>query len=207
MDELPQEFHQSSTGLLLVISGPSGVGKTTIVQHVRHELDAVFSVSLTTRQKTAADIEGESYYFVSEDEFRARRDAGELLEWAEVYQGCFYGTPREFVTQAIADGRIVILEIDVEGAVQVRENMPDAYMIFIMPPSEEELLGRLKRRKRESEDQIARRFAKAQWEIQRARTPGLYDAFVVNDDLNKAQQQAVEAVEKAWHSRRQSEVE
>ncbi len=184
----------TTTGLLLVISGPSGVGKTTITHRVEEHFGAVFSVSMTTRPKTGDDVEGRDYYFVTPDEFRRRRDAGELLEWAEVFGHC-YGTPCAPVEKHLKEGKVVILEIDVQGAIQVRLNMPDVFAIFVDPPSEDELLRRLRARGREDEATIQRRFSKARQEIQLAHESGVYDRFIVNDDLDKAVKAAIEAVE------------
>lgn len=183
-------------GLLLVISGPSGVGKTTITHEVERRLGGMFSVSVTTRPKTASDIEGRDYYFISDAEFVRRRDAGELLESATVFGKYSYGTPRQPVTEHLARGHLMILEIDVQGALQVKSQMPEAYMIFVLPPSDEELLRRLRSRGRDSEDAIQRRFQEAKREISTARASGQYDAFIVNDDLRRAIDEACELVEK-----------
>jgi guanylate kinase len=187
-------------GLLLIISGPSGVGKTTITRHVENELDGVFSVSMTTRPPGPDDIEGVDYFFVSRPQFEAHRDAGELLEWAEVFGNC-YGTPRGPVEENLAAGRLVILEIDVQGASQVKGNMPESYAVFVLPPSEEALLQRLRSRQREDEATIQKRFAKAKDEIARARTCGIYDQFVVNDDLESAVARTVTLVRKELQRR------
>lgn len=184
------------TGLLLVISGPSGVGKTTITHEVERRLGGVFSVSVTTRPKTFADVEGRDYYFVTEEEFIAKRDRGELLEWAQVFGKHWYGTPRKPVEEHLAAGRLVILEIDVQGALQVKQQMPEVFMLFILPPSDEELLVRLRRRGRDSDDAIRRRFAEAKREIETARTCGAYDEFIVNDDLKSAIERACEAIQR-----------
>ncbi|RMH27117.1 MAG: guanylate kinase [Planctomycetota bacterium] len=173
-------------GLLLVLSGPSGVGKTTLARRLieRHP-GARFSVSATTRPKTPAEREGVDYFFLSDDEFTRRADAGDFLEHAE-YAGFRYGTPRAPVDRALAEGRLVILDIDVQGARQVRSARPDALAVFILPPSDEELLRRLRDRRREGEAAIQRRYAQAQREIAAAREAGLYDALIVNNDLDRA---------------------
>lgn len=181
-------------GLLLIISGPSGVGKTTITRGVERSIaDSVFSVSATTRQRTEADVEGVDYHFTDDEEFDRLIEEDKLLEWAEVF-GKRYGTRRRWVEEQLRRGRLVILEIDVDGARQVKAKMPDAYGIFILPPSEEVLLERLRDRKREGEDAIQRRFAEAKHEIRVARESGVYDLFITNDDLPRAIAQAVEAV-------------
>lgn len=184
-----------SGGLLLVISGPSGVGKTTITHEVERRLGGVFSVSVTTRPKTAADVEGRDYYFVSGPEFDALRDSGDLLEWAEVFGKYKYGTLRRPVEEHLAAGRLMILEIDVQGALQIKRKMPQAFMIFVLPPSDEELLNRLRLRGRDDEEAIKRRFAVAKAEIQTARDSHAYDAFIVNDDLATAIDQACQLVQ------------
>lgn len=183
-------------GLLLVISGPSGVGKTTITHEVERRLGGVFSVSVTTRLKTSSDVEGRDYYFITDPEFSARRDAGDLLEWAEVFGKHKYGTPRRPVEAALAEGRLMILEIDVQGALQVKAKMPEAFMIFVLPPSDDELLNRLRRRGREGEEAIQRRFAQAKHEIATAQSSGAYDCFIVNDDLARAIDEACRVVQR-----------
>jgi len=180
-------------GLLLIISGPSGVGKTTITHRVEKLLDAVFSVSMTTRPRTSEDVEGRDYCFVTRDEFKRHLDRGDLLEHADVF-GNFYGTPRQPVERHLRAGRVVILEIDVQGAVQIKRNMPETFALFVEPPSEEELLRRLRSRGREDETTIQRRFAKAKKEIAMARECGVYDRFLVNDDLDQTIEQAVRIV-------------
>ena len=181
-------------GLLIVISGPSGVGKTTITHQLVERLGASFSVSMTTRAKTAADREGVDYYFVDEGRFRSAIEGGELLEWAEVF-GNYYGTPRGPVEAELAAGRDVILEIDVAGGTQVKGKLSEAVTLFVLPPSEEVLLERLRGRAREDEATIQRRFAEAKREIGAAKTGGAYEHFVVNEDLERAIEEAVGVVE------------
>lgn len=181
-------------GMLLIISGPSGAGKTTITRGVERTIpDAVFSVSATTREKTNLDVDGVDYHFVSDEEFERMKAADEFLETAGVY-GRKYGTPRKWVDTQLERGRLVILEIDVEGAISVKRQIPDAYSIFILPPSDEELLRRLRERKREDENGIQKRFGKAREEMARARSCGVYDVFITNRDLDAAIAQAIEMV-------------
>jgi guanylate kinase len=181
-------------GMLLIISGPSGVGKTTITRGVERSIpDAVFSISATTRAKTAADVDGVDYRFVDDATFESMKARGEFLETAGMY-GKKYGTPKGAVLEHLRRGRLVILEIDVKGAVQVKRQIPEAYAVFILPPSEEVLLQRLRDRKRESEEQIAKRFAAAKEEIGDARASGIYDKFLVNANLEACLREAVEAV-------------
>ncbi len=187
---------KGANGLVVVISGPSGVGKTTITHDLIERLDAVFSVSATTRPKTDADVEGEDYYFLNVAEFEGRIEAGEFLEYAQVFDH-YYGTPRSPVVAARDAGQLVILEIDVQGALQIRETLPDAFMIFILPPSEQILLDRLRHRDREDEKVIARRFREAQREMQSAQASGAYDVFVTNEDLATACNEAAAAINAA----------
>ncbi len=181
-------------GMLLIISGPSGVGKTSVTRGVERSIpDAVFSVSATTRARTAADVEGVDYHFVDEGEFERMKGAGEFLETAGIY-GKQYGTPRAWVAEHLRRGRLVILEIDVQGAVQVKAKVPDAYGLYILPPDEATLLERLRHRRREDEATIQRRFAAAKNEISHARSCGVYDAFLTNRDLPDTIAQAVRLV-------------
>jgi len=174
-----------SPGLLIIISGPSGVGKSSIARALVERLDAAFSVSMTTRTKTGQDREGVDYFFVDEPTFRRAIDDGQLLEWAEVF-GNLYGTPRQTVEQQLQTGHDVILEIDVVGGKQVKAAAPEALAIFIDPPSEQTLLDRLRGRGRDDEATIQRRFSEAQREMAEARRCGAYDVFVINDDLATA---------------------
>lgn len=187
--------------MLLIISGPSGVGKTTITRHVEQALGGVFSVSLTTRPCTPNDTPGVDYHFISVEEFTRRRQADELLEWAEVF-GHYYGTPRRPAIDALANSKLFILEIDVEGAIQVKTKLPEAFSLFVLPPDEATLLQRLRARGREDDAVIQRRFAKAKAEIARARESGVYDHFLVNDRLDEAVVQAIGLVRDEWTRRR-----
>lgn len=193
-DRHPRLPTDTDDGLLLVISGPSGVGKTTITRAVERSIPgSVFSVSATTRAKTDADVEGVDYHFVDEAEFDRMVSEGAFLEWAGVF-GKRYGTPRAWVDEQLARGRLVILEIDVAGARQVKAAMPGAFGVFIMPPDEGELLRRLRARGREGGTLIDQRFAEARREIAEAGLCGAYDAFIVNDDLERAIGEAVRTV-------------
>lgn len=178
-------------GMLLIISGPSGVGKTSITRGVERSIaDSVFSVSATTRAKTHADVEGVDYHFVTDEQFERMKAGREFLETAGVY-GKKYGTPKAWVVEQLKRGRLVILEIDVQGAIQVKEQIPDAFSIFVLPPSEEELLRRLQSRKREDESMILKRFGKAKEEIASAHACGVYDVFLTNDNVDRAIGEAV----------------
>ncbi len=191
-------------GMLLVISGPSGVGKTTITRAIERSVpDAVFSVSATTRRKTEADVAGVDYHFLTEAEFVGKEAAGEFIETA-TFAGNRYGTLREPVAAQLERGRLMILEIDVQGAINVKRAFPDMFGLFILPPNEDTLLERLRARKREDEHTIQQRFAEARREIATARQCGAYDRFVVNDDLPKAIEEALELVMTERHKRREA---
>lgn len=184
----------TDSGLLLIISGPSGVGKTTITRAVERAIPgSVFSVSATTRAKTAADVEGVDYHFVDEPEFQRMIDDDEFLEHAGVFDKC-YGTPRAWVFEQLRRGRLVILEIDVQGAQIVKAKVPDAYSLFIEPPSEDELLRRLRLRKREDDAKIQLRFAAAKAEIHTAHQCSIYNRFITNNLLDDAINEAIAAV-------------
>lgn len=183
-----------ANGLLVVISGPSGVGKTTIVHRVKEAFKATFSVSATTRPKSESEKDGVDYFFIADDAFDQMARDGEFLEYAEVF-GCHrYGTPRLPVLQAMERGEVVLLDIDVQGGIQVFENMPESLRIFIMPPHEDELLTRLRVRGRDDEDAIQRRFREAKQEMAKAEGSGAYSAFIVNDDLEFAVAETVAVI-------------
>ena len=207
-DHPPETGHprlptDTDNGLLLIISGPSGVGKTTITRGVERSIPgSVFSVSYTTRAKTEADVEGVDYHFIDHDEFQELIDQDAFLEWADVF-GKRYGTRQKWVEEQLARGRLVILEIDVEGAKQVKAKMPEAFGVFILPPSEEELLRRLQNRKRESEELIQKRFAEAQHEIREAKACDVYDKFIINENLEAAIEEAIMHVKSARQDRNQ----
>lgn len=184
---------KDKSGVLLVISGPSGVGKTTITRQVEAQLSGEFSVSYTTRPKGPNDRDGIDYHFIDREKFIQLRDSNQLLEWAEVFTN-FYGTPRGPVDKALSEGRLMILEIDVVGAINVKKMLPQAFSVFVLPPTEEKLLERLRSRAREGEDVIQRRFAKAKEEIARAKASDVYDVFIVNDSLPIAVERAVALV-------------
>ncbi len=171
-------------GNVIVVSGPSGTGKSTICRRLCEELPAEFSVSVTTRKPRPNETASRDYHYVSREEFQRLRDGDELLEWAEVY-GQFYGTPAKAVTSAVDEGRIIILEIDVRGCIQVHERIPEAIAFFILPPTAEEQKVRLLGRKTDAPDSVAERLAKADGEIRYANESNCYDEFVVNDKLDE----------------------
>ena len=171
-------------GRVIVVSGPSGVGKSTICREVVKRLDEVhLSVSVTTRTPGPGEQEGRDYWFVSEEEFRDRIEKGMLLEYAEVF-GNLYGTPRDKVDEALAKGQSVILEIDVQGGRQAKNAYADAIMIFILPPTERALAERLGRRGRDSSESAEKRLDGASNEI--AAAWQCYDNMVINEDLEHA---------------------
>jgi guanylate kinase len=171
-------------GLMLVLSSPSGAGKSTIARNLLESDHALsLSVSVTTRARRGSEIDGVHYRFVSLREFERLRDTDALLEWAEVH-GNFYATPREPVEIAMAEGRDMLFDIDWQGALQLKEKMrADIVSIFILPPSMAELKSRLKRRAEDTEEAISRRLENARHEIEHWRD---YDYVVVNSDLDRA---------------------
>lgn len=190
----PTTAHESKQGLLVIVSGPSGAGKTTIARAVHDAFaGSLLSVSLTTRPPGPRETDGVDYHFVDEAEFLARVDRAEFLEHAGVY-GKRYGTLRAPVADAMRAGRLVILEIDVQGAKQVKSQIPDSYGLFVLPPSEDALLDRLRSRQRDSEEVIQKRFARARDEMAEARRCAVYDLFIVNDDLDRAIGEAIGGV-------------
>lgn len=170
-------------GKLFVISGPSGTGKGTICEQLLKNDDKIMlSISMTTRKPRQGEVDGESYFFVSRDEFQDKIANKGFIEYAEVF-GNFYGTPKKEVMEALDEGRNVILEIDVQGGIQVKENFDQAVLIFILPPSLEELEDRIRNRGSEVEEEIIRRLSMAQTEIAESEK---YDYVVINDDLDQA---------------------
>ncbi|MCT8998978.1 guanylate kinase [Chelativorans intermedius] len=171
-------------GVMLVLSSPSGAGKSTIARNLLEKVPGFeLSVSVTTRPRRGSEIEGVHYHFKSQREFEILRDNDELLEWAEVH-GNLYGTPRKPVEVAIAEGRDMLFDIDWQGAAQLRDKMRgDLVSIFVLPPSMRELLARLKRRAEDPENVIETRLSNARLEIEQWRD---YDYVIINDDLNRA---------------------
>jgi guanylate kinase len=178
-----------------VISGPSGAGKTSICKALLNDLpDAVWSVSVTTRPPRPGERQGESYTFVTAPEFIRRREAGELLESAE-YVGHYYGTPRAPVEAALAEGKDVVMEIDVQGCMQVAGRMPQSVRVFVMPPNMDSLRARLEGRNTEAAEQLKRRLQEADGEIAAARDSGCYGYFVVNDILENTVDEVKKIIE------------
>ena len=170
-------------GLLIVLSGPSGVGKGTVCTNLRQEqADIIYSVSATTRKPRVGEVEGENYFFKTRDEFENMIKNDQLFEWAE-YVGSYYGTPRTFVEELVNQGKDVILEIEVQGALKVKEKYPEGIFIFLMPPSFEELKNRIIHRGTETDESLLNRMNVAKKELQMMK---YYDYAVVNDQVSKA---------------------
>lgn len=182
-------------GSLIVISGPSGSGKGTIVDKLLQDENIELSISCTTRDRRKGEEEGVSYYFIEKEEFDRMAKGGEFLEHAQLFDHS-YGTPRKKVEEKLAEGKNVILEIDVQGAMQVKKNYKDAVMIFIMPPSLEELTRRLINRGTETDDQIGKRIKKATVEMALADE---YGYTVINDNLDDAVQEVRDIINKEEH--------
>ncbi len=172
-----------NNGRLFVISGPSGVGKGTICkQLIERNSNILVSVSATTRKPRTEDIEGVTYYFKTEAEFKKMIDDGKFLEWAN-YNGNYYGTPGDAVDENLARGIDIILEIETQGALNVMQKRPDAVSVFIVPPNTDALYERLKNRGSESPEEIENRVKAAEWELSQKEK---YDYIVVNDCLDEA---------------------
>ena len=190
--ELRSEFmkseHAIKPGKLLVLSGPGGVGKSTIAQKLREAGDFWVSVSATTRQPRFNEVNGRDYYFVSDDEFSRMINANEFLEWAE-FAGNRYGTPQDRVEEALLLGRNVLLEIEIEGAKQVKAHLPQSILVFLEPPTWEELVSRLEGRGTDTPERRTERLALAQEELAAA---SFFDVVVVNDQVDKVVQRLIE---------------
>ena len=193
--------------LLLIVSGPSGSGKSTLVQRVLHMPGTMASKSCTTRPRRATESTGKCYDFVTEADFDAMVSRGEFVEYARVFGKHSYGTPKKWLEESREKGLDLVLEIDVQGAAQVKEKLPESVAIFILPPSREELERRLRSRGQDSDEEIARRLARARDEIQAFGK--YYDYCVVNEDVEQAGRE-VEAIVTALRcssARRRARVE
>ena len=191
LEDMNRHVHRN--GGVVIISGPSGVGKSTICKEVvRRRKDVYLSVSITTRPKSDSEIDGDDYWFISEEEFRRRIREGCFLEYAEVF-GHLYGTPADKVEQALGAGKTVILEIDVQGARQAKAVYPDAVMVFILPPSQRKLAERMDGRGREDAETAEKRLGGAGTEI--AAAWQYYQHMVINDDLEQAVNEVIQIIE------------
>jgi guanylate kinase len=187
----------SHPGLLIVLCGPSGVGKSTISNLLAERSNISYTVSATTRPKAPGDDKGKKYDHIDKAEFFRRLDSDQFLEYAQVY-GDYYATPKHPAMDYMAAGRDVLLEIDVQGAMQVRYHYPDALLVFILPPDEPTLLQRLTDRNRDSAEDIQKRFRAAKREIHMAKGSRAFDYMVINDNLDMA----VEEILKIIHHKR-----
>lgn len=184
---------KNSEGKIVIVSGPSGVGKSTICKEVVKRLKkACLSVSVTTREKGENEVDGGDYWFVSKEQFQERIDKGQLLEYAEVF-GHLYGTPKDKVEEALAAGETIILVIDVQGAGQVRAKYTDAMMIFVLPPRHKDLVERLKKRGRDESEETKDRLNGADIEI--AEGWRFYENMVINEDLEKAINEVIKIIQ------------
>ncbi len=190
------ESNNQKRGKIIVFSAASGVGKTTILDHLRSVMPRlIYSVSATTRKPRSHEKDGIHYFFMSVDEFRKKIEAGEFAEWAEVH-GNYYGTPKSFINRAVESGRHIVMDIDVYGKVTFDQAYPEAIGIFIEPPSTEELEKRLRRRGTDSEETIKLRLSNAAKETAFAENNGKYEHTIVNDDLDRTKHEVIDLVNK-----------
>ena len=173
--------------LVLIVSGPSGSGKSTLVEKILQLPGTMLSVSCTTRPPRRTESEGKWYNFVSEAEFQRMVAAGEFLEYARVFGKNWYGTPRKWLDEAEAQHRDLVLEIDVQGALQVKQKLPGAISVFVLPPSSAELERRIRARGQDADDEIRRRLERARQEML---SYSSYDFAIINDDLERAGREA-----------------
>jgi guanylate kinase len=177
----------SSEPLVLIVSGPSGSGKSTLVQKILQLPGTMLSVSCTTRAPRGTDSDSKWYNFVTEEEFQQMVARGDFLEYAQVFGKHWYGTPRKWLEQAHAQNKDLVLEIDVQGALQVKRKVPEAMALFVLPPSRAELEKRIRARGQDSEEEIVRRLERARQEML---SYSSYDFAIINDNLERAGQEA-----------------
>jgi guanylate kinase len=181
------------SGLLIVLCGPSGVGKSTISRQLEAKVNLAYAISATTRPRKPNEEQGKRYDHISRDEFFHRLDEDAFLEYAQVYDD-YYGTPKHPTLDHIAAGKDVLLEIDFQGAMQVRYAYPQSLLIFILPPDEPTLMRRLTDRGRDSADDINKRFRNAKREIHMAKGSHAFDYMVINDSLDRAVEEIVKII-------------
>ena len=183
------------SGKLIVISAPSGSGKTTIAKEILKRYPSLgFSVSATTRAKRLDEVDGRDYFFLTESEFKKRVAAGEFVEWEEMY-GNLYGTLKTEVDRALSSGRDLLFDLDVKGGLSIKKQYPQALLIFIRPPSTETLKERLLKRQTEDEETLRRRLARAQMELELGNA---FDYQVVNDELDRAIREVQNVIEQHY---------
>lgn len=180
-------------GNIIVIAAPSGTGKTTIIKAILKLIpEVVYSISATTREKRYNEVDGKDYFFIDEETFKQKIDNQQFVEWEKVYD-YYYGTPKFFVEKVIWEGKSILLEVDVKGALAIKNVYPEANLIYILPPSLEELEKRLRERKTESETDFQKRIERAKMELS---LKDKFDYFIVNNNLNTAILEAKEVIEK-----------
>lgn len=184
--------HQHS-GLLIVLCGPSGVGKSTIARRLAERMDVAYISSATTRDKRPGDEVAKKYDYITREEFFRRLDHDDFLEYAQVY-GEYYGTPKHPCLDLLSGGEDVLLEIDVQGALQVRWQYPNALLIFVLPPDAETLKQRLSDRGREGAEEIEKRFRAAKREVQMAKGSRAFDHMVINDTVERAVEEIIKTI-------------
>jgi len=179
-------------GRLIVVSAPSGSGKTTIAKKIMEKFPFIkFSVSATTRPKRNGEVDGRDYFFLTREEFENKIKNGELLEWEEIY-GNYYGTLKSVVESALKNGEVLLFDVDVNGAISIKNKFPDdSVLIFIKPPNIETLKERLKRRKTETDEQIQKRLERVPMELEKA---GYFDYIFVNDNLDDTVKSVTRAI-------------
>jgi len=200
----PSPAHAASDAIasgrgMVVLSGPSGAGKTTVSRAIARRLELLVSISATTRRRRPGEADGVDYYFLQRKDFEERIDQGRFVEWAEVF-GHLYGTPMAELERARNLGRLLLLEIDVQGGTQIKKKFPEALAILLLPPNPDALRRRLSKRGTEDPDEVEKRFSQAQEEVRLARQAQCYDAEVVNDDLESAIDEIV-CITQAWRKK------
>lgn len=191
--------------LVLIVSGPSGSGKSTLVQKILELPGTMLSVSCTTRAPRRTENAGKWYNFVTEAEFQRMVDRGEFLEYAQVFGKNWYGTPKSWLEKALAEGKDLVLEIDVNGALQVKRKLPEAVAIFVVPPSRADVEQRIRARAQDSEEEIRRRLERSRQEMLQYSN---YDFVVINDDLERAgrEVQAIALASRCRVARREHQI-